>query len=73
MVSRLRNAGTAVRPLRAESLDDLVAILAQQPVDMVLADYRAVVIPFEQVAKAVMGCGKDVPLLAVLDLSLIHI
>ena len=67
MVSRLRNAGTAVRPLRAESLDELVSILAQQPVDMVLADYAAVVIPFEQVAKAVMGCGKDVPLLAVLD------
>lgn len=67
MVSRLRNAGTAVRPLRAESLDELVSILAQQPVDMVLADYTAVVIPFDHVAKAVMGCGKDVPLLAVLD------
>ena len=67
MVSRLRNAGTAVRPLRPESLDELVEILARQPVDMVLADYRAVIIPFDQVAKAVMGCGKDVPLLAVLD------
>ena len=67
MVSRLRNAGTAVRPLRPDSLDELVATLAQQPVDMVLADYRSVVIPFEQVAKAVMGCGKDLPLLAVLD------
>lgn len=67
MVSRLRNAGTAVRPLRPESLDELALMLAQQPVDMVLADYSAVIIPFEQVAKAVLGCGRDVPLLAVLD------
>lgn len=67
LVSRLRNAGTAVRPLRAENLDELVGMLAQQPVDMVLAEYKAVLIPFEQTAKAVMGCGKDIPLLAVLD------
>ncbi|WP_256645174.1 EAL domain-containing protein [Thermomonas paludicola] len=67
MVSRLRNAGTAVRPLRPESLDELTQMLAQQPVDMVLADHAAVMVPFEQVAKAVMGCGRDVPLLAVLD------
>ena len=67
MVSRLRNAGNAVRPLRPETLDELVAMLAQQPVDMVLADHASVLLPFDQVAKAVMGCGRDVPLLAVLD------
>ncbi|MBV2208101.1 MAG: bifunctional diguanylate cyclase/phosphodiesterase [Thermomonas sp.] len=67
VVSRLRNAGIAVRPLRPESMDDLADMLAGQPVDMLLADYAAVVLPFEQVAKAVMGCGKDVPLLAMLD------
>ncbi|WP_240125040.1 EAL domain-containing protein [Thermomonas alba] len=67
MVSRLRNAGTAVRPLRPESLDELLAMLAQQPVDMVLADYASVLVPFEQVAKAVAGGGRDVPLLALLD------
>ena len=67
LVSRLRNAGTAVRPLRPESLDEMVGMLAQQPVDMVLADYAAALLPFEQVAKAVIGCGRDVPLLATLD------
>jgi diguanylate cyclase (GGDEF)-like protein/PAS domain S-box-containing protein len=67
LVSRLRNAGTAVRPLRPESLDELTDMLARQPVDMVLADYGATLLPFEQVAKAVLGCGRDVPLLAVLD------
>ena len=67
LVSRLRNAGTAVRPLRPESLDELVDMLGRQPVDMVLADHASTLLPFEQVAKAVMGCGRDVPLLATLD------
>lgn len=67
LVSRLRNAGTAVRPLRPESLDELVDMLGRQPVDMVLADYASALLPFEQVAKAVMGCGRDVSLLATLD------
>lgn len=68
MVSRLRNSGIAVRPIRPESLDELAQALAQQqPVDMILADYNCEHMPFEQVAKMVMGCGKDVPLLAVLD------
>lgn len=67
-VSRLRNAGIAVRPTRPESLDELAQTLAQQqPVDLVLADYTSTQMPFEQVAKMVLGCGKDVPLLAVLD------
>ncbi len=67
MVSRLRNSGIAVRPLRPESLDELAQMLSQQPVDMVLADYKSESMPFEPVAKSVMGCGKDIPLLAVLD------
>lgn len=68
MVSHLRNSGIAVRPTRPESLDELAQALAQQqPVDMVLADYGSAQMPFEQVAKMVMGCGKDVPLLAVLN------
>lgn len=67
IVSSLRNAGIAVRPLRAESLDELAQILSQQPVDMVLAEYASTQMPFTEVAAVVMGCGRDVPLLAVLD------
>lgn len=67
IVSSLRNAGIAVRPLRAESLDELAQILSQQPVDMVLAEYASSQMPFPEVAAVVMGCGRDVPLLAVLD------
>lgn len=67
MVSRLRNSGIAVRPQRPETLDELAMTLAQQPVDMVLAEFHSSLLPFDQVAQLVMGCGKDVPLLAVLD------
>lgn len=65
LVSRLRNAGIAVRPLRPETLDELVAMLQQHPVDMVLAEAQATLLPFDQVAKSVLSGGRDVSLLAV--------
>ena len=67
IVSSLRNAGIAVRPLRPESLDELASQLAQQQVDLVLAEYASQHLPFNEVALVVGGCGRDVPLLAVLD------
>ncbi|MEO6155431.1 MAG: EAL domain-containing protein [Thermomonas sp.] len=67
LVSSLRNAGIAVRPLRPESLDELAQMLGQQTVDLVLAEYASTQLPFNEVAAVVMGCGRDVPLLAVLD------
>lgn len=67
LVSSLRNAGIAVRPLRPESLDELAQMLGQQTVDLVLAEHASTQLPFDEVAAIVMGCGRDVPLLAVLD------
>jgi diguanylate cyclase (GGDEF)-like protein/PAS domain S-box-containing protein len=67
IVSSLRNTGIAVRPLRPESLDELASQLAQQQVDMVLAEHGSRLLPFNEVALVVGGCGRDVPLLAVLD------
>ncbi|MFT4178253.1 MAG: EAL domain-containing protein [Thermomonas sp.] len=67
IVSALRNAGIAVRPMRPESLDELAQLLAQQHVDLVLAEHASTLLPFDQVAMVVGGCGRDVPLLAVLD------
>ncbi|MDI1252895.1 EAL domain-containing protein [Thermomonas sp.] len=67
LVSSLRNAGIAVRPLRPESLDELAQMLGQQTVDLVLAEFASTQLPFNEVAAIVMGCGRDVPLLAVLD------
>ena len=57
IVSSLRNAGIAVRPLRAESLDELAQILSQQPVDMVLAEYASTQMPFAEVAAVVKACA----------------
>jgi diguanylate cyclase (GGDEF)-like protein/PAS domain S-box-containing protein len=67
IVSSLRNAGIAVRPLRPESLEELAQMLGQQTVDLVLAEHASALMPFKEVAAVVMGCGRDVPLLAVLD------
>ncbi len=67
LVSSLRNAGIAVRPLRPESLDELAQMLGQHTVDLVLAEHASTQLPFDEVAAIVMGCGRDVPLLAVLD------
>ncbi len=67
IVSALRNAGIAVRPLRPESLDELSSQLSQQPVDLVLAEYGARNLPFNEVAMVVGSGGRDVPMLAVLD------
>ena len=67
IVSGLRNAGIAVRPLRPESLDELASQLAQQQVDLVLAEYACRGLPFNEVGMVVSACGRDIPLLAVLD------
>ena len=67
IVSSLRNAGIAVRPQRLEDLEALAQTLAQQPVDLVLAEHASRQMPFDAVAAVVMGSGRDVPLLAVLD------
>ena len=67
IVSGLRNAGIAVRPTRAADADELAAVLAQQPVDLVLAEYRSQHLPFSEAAPIVASGGRDVPVLAVLD------
>ena len=67
IVSSLRNAGIAVRPLRPESMDELAVLLTQQSVDLVLAEHASTAMPFNEVGLVVAGCGRDVPLLAVLD------
>ncbi|HBK57530.1 MAG TPA: PAS domain S-box protein [Xanthomonadales bacterium] len=64
VISALRNAGVAVRPQRAESIDELKSALAAGPVDLVLASLECQSMPFEQAAAAVAHAGKDVALIA---------
>ena len=66
LVSGLRNAGIAVRPVRAASTDELTAALAG-PADLVLAALAAQSLPFAEAVQLVTGCGKDLPLVAIAD------
>ncbi|MCD9031443.1 EAL domain-containing protein [Luteimonas sp. Y-2-2-4F] len=67
IVSGLRNAGIAVRPLRPSSAEELEAVLAGQAIDLVLAAQRPGALPLAEVAQRVQASGKDIPVIAVSD------
>lgn len=67
LISVLRNGGIAVRPNRPESEDELARLLKEQPIDLVLANHGAKIIPFPQVIAAVTASGKDVPVVATVN------
>jgi diguanylate cyclase (GGDEF)-like protein/PAS domain S-box-containing protein len=67
IVSTLRNAGIAVRPLRPASADELAGMIAGQSIDLVLASQQSTAIPLEEVLNQVKGSGKDLPVVAVAD------
>jgi diguanylate cyclase (GGDEF)-like protein/PAS domain S-box-containing protein len=67
IVSALRNQGIAVRPSRPESEDELVPLLAGQPLDLVIAARDARSVPVEQVLQRVAASAKDLPVLMLLD------
>ncbi|TKS54148.1 EAL domain-containing protein [Luteimonas yindakuii] len=67
IVSGLRNAGIAVRPLRPATFDELDATLGGQPIDLVLAAQRPGTLPLAEVAQRVLATGKDIPLMAVVE------
>ena len=67
IVSTLRNAGIAVRPLRPASEDEFTAMLATHPVDVVLAQLDSAALPLATVVQQVTSTGKDMPVLAVAD------
>jgi diguanylate cyclase (GGDEF)-like protein/PAS domain S-box-containing protein len=65
IVSGLRNAGIAVRPLRPASADEFVAMLSAQPIDLVLASQRATSVPLADVMHHVVATGKDIPVITI--------
>lgn len=67
IVSTLRNAGIAVRPLRPASPDELAAMVAGQAIDLVLAAQRARSVALAEVMQHVTASGKDLPVIAVVD------
>lgn len=72
IVSALRNAGIAVRPVRPDDLAGLAAQIESQPIDLVLAAQDAASIPIAEVIRAAAASGKDLPVIGLLgqvDLS----
>ncbi|MFC3552171.1 EAL domain-containing protein [Lysobacter cavernae] len=67
IVSGLRNSGIAVRPSRPENVDELTALIAQQPPDLVLAARETHNVPIAKVMQCVDASGKDLPVLVLLD------
>jgi diguanylate cyclase (GGDEF)-like protein/PAS domain S-box-containing protein len=64
LISILRNGGIAVRPLRPTSIEELVAQLNENTVDLVLASLDATHVSFADAVKAVNASGKDIPIIA---------
>ncbi|WP_159015239.1 EAL domain-containing response regulator [Cognatiluteimonas profundi] len=67
IVSAMRNAGIAVRPLRPASAEELQDMLGAQPVDLVLAAQQSTGIPLDDVLQLVKASGKDLPVIAIAD------
>ena len=67
IVSAMRNAGIAVRPLRPSSADELGAMLGAQVIDLVLAAQHSSGVPLDEVVQQVKSSGKDLPVIAIAD------
>ncbi|MEO6263398.1 MAG: EAL domain-containing protein [Luteimonas sp.] len=67
IVSAMRNAGIAVRPLRPASAKELATMLAAQAIDLVLAAQQSSSVPLDEVLQLVKASGKDLPVIAVAD------
>ncbi|HEX2595327.1 MAG TPA: EAL domain-containing protein [Luteimonas sp.] len=67
IVSAMRNAGIAVRPLRPASAEELGGMLGSQAIDLVLAAQQSKGVPLDEVLQLVKSSGKDLPVIAVAD------
>ncbi len=67
IVSALRNAGIAVRPLRPQSSEELQQMLGAQTVDLIMAAQQSDGVPLEEVLQLAEASGKDLPVVAVAD------
>ncbi len=67
IVSTLRNAGIAVRPLRPASAEEFAGMVGAQPVDVVVAQQDSATVPLATVMQQVAATGKDIPVVAVAD------
>ena len=64
LISTLRNGGIAVRPARADSIDELAVQVASQTPDMILCNPEARALKLTDVAAVVGESGKDIAIIA---------
>ncbi|MEO8364892.1 MAG: sensor domain-containing phosphodiesterase [Pseudoxanthomonas sp.] len=67
VVSAFRNGGIAIRPHRPLNEAELGAMLAAQPIDMILASKSSKAVSLEAVLAQVKASGKDIPVIALAD------
>lgn len=67
-ISLLRNGGIAIRPQRPDSEEELVALLQVQNIDIVIAGLNCSYLPFPNVIQRISTTGKDIPVLAMVDI-----
>ena len=67
IVSTMRNAGIAVRPLRPASAEELGGMIGNQAIDLVLAAQQSTGVPLDEVLQLVKSSGKDLPVIAIAD------
>ncbi|MGY0612051.1 MULTISPECIES: EAL domain-containing protein [unclassified Luteimonas] len=67
IVSTLRNAGIAVRPLRPSSADEFASLVGAQALDLVVAQQDSRMLSLAAVVQQVAATGKDVPVVALAD------
>jgi diguanylate cyclase (GGDEF)-like protein/PAS domain S-box-containing protein len=67
IVSTLRNAGIAVRPLRPATAEELETMLGGQAIDLMMVAQQAQGLPLASVLEQISASGKDLPVIAVAD------
>ncbi|HVI26936.1 MAG TPA: EAL domain-containing protein [Xanthomonadaceae bacterium] len=67
IVSMLRNAGIAVRPLRPATAEETQEMVRGQAIDLVLAAQHSQGVQMDEVLQLVKSSGKDLPVIAVAD------
>lgn len=67
IVSTLRNAGIAVRPLRPGSAEEMAEMISAQAIDLVLVAQQSSAIAMAEVLQHVAASGKDLPVVAIAD------
>ncbi|MDH5180092.1 MAG: EAL domain-containing protein [Gammaproteobacteria bacterium] len=72
-VNTLRKAGFIIRDIRIENLDELIAALDENPIDLIVSKLATSTITAKQVQQALTQQGRDIPLLVIIPSGSEHL